>query len=149
LKAPGFNPWAYEMKTWFQSLLFQILILYRYRLVLDVPGGTVQLESSWPTAGKAPGFNPWAYEARNWFQRTHGIAWKAPGFNPWACQVISRFQSALSNATCAAYSQGKWSEHGERTGWGAVQLNPSDPPELWKRLLSNHDPEIVISGLYL
>jgi hypothetical protein len=30
LQAPGFNTCAYEVKTWFQSLLFQILNLYRY-----------------------------------------------------------------------------------------------------------------------
>jgi hypothetical protein len=32
LKAPGFNPRAYKVKTRFQSLLFQILNLYRYGL---------------------------------------------------------------------------------------------------------------------
>jgi hypothetical protein len=33
LKAPGFNPWTYEVKTWFQSLLFQMHNLFRYVVV--------------------------------------------------------------------------------------------------------------------
>jgi hypothetical protein len=40
LKAPGFNPRNYKVEIWFQSLLFQILNLYRYTAGSGAGGGT-------------------------------------------------------------------------------------------------------------
>jgi hypothetical protein len=43
LNPPESNPWACRVKTWFQSLLFQFLILYRY-----APGAAGQRDRSVP-----------------------------------------------------------------------------------------------------
>jgi hypothetical protein len=40
LKPPGFNPWTYQVKIRFQTLLFQMQLVYRYISVpLSVLGG--------------------------------------------------------------------------------------------------------------
>jgi hypothetical protein len=50
LKAPGFHPWAYEVKTWFQSLGFHIQLVPLLVGYADVgeseipPGATFKLE---------------------------------------------------------------------------------------------------------
>jgi hypothetical protein len=49
MKAPDLvNPRTYEVISWFQSLLFQIQILYRYNLAGEINAGVdVSAEKQW------------------------------------------------------------------------------------------------------
>jgi hypothetical protein len=74
LKAPGFNPRAYKVRNWFQSLLcFQMQLVplqlgdgERARRVAGFPGGwqeksdggAVHVELCWTHSLKATGFKP-------------------------------------------------------------------------------------------